>query len=162
MSTTANINLNELYFEFKALTKIIGKPTFNKLHEMFWQLKVNTAAVPCTLVGGANGYLGVLVRAAHYNTVSPGPTFVPPPMPGVLAIDPEYTKYQISMSGTQYDIDLHEHQTYILIQRSLITLVQQVVESKYTNSVRNHITGQLPAYVRLLKPHLFDTYVRIN
>ena len=62
MSTTANINLNELYFEYKVLTEITGEPTFDELHKMFQQLKANMAAVPCTLGGGANGYLA---RNAH-------------------------------------------------------------------------------------------------
>ena len=64
MSTTAHINLNELYFDYKLLTKITGEPTFIKLHKMFRQIKANTAAVPCTLGGGANGYLVMLVSAA--------------------------------------------------------------------------------------------------
>ena len=50
----------------------------------------------------------------------------------------------------------------MLIQRSLTALVQQAVQSKYTNTVRNRITGKLPADIRLLKTHLFNTYGRIN
>ena len=115
MSTTANIYLNELYFEYKVITKITGEPTFEKLYEMFRQLKANMAAVPCTLVGGANGYLGMLVSAEQYNTVAPGAPFVPPHMPGHLVIDPAYTQYQIAMAKTQYKAALSEHQTYILI-----------------------------------------------
>ena len=102
MSTTANINLNELYFEYKVLTKIIGQPTFDKLHKMFQQLQANTAAVPCTMGGGSNGYLVMLVCAAQYNTVAPGAPFMPPPRPGALVIDPAYTQYQIAMAKTQY------------------------------------------------------------
>ena len=128
MSMTANINLNELYFEYKVLTKIIGEPTFDKLHEMFWQLKANTAAVPCNLGGGKIGYLGMLVSAAQYNTVSPDAPFVPPHMPGHLVIDTAYTQYQISMAKTQYKAALREHQTYILMQWKLIALVQQAVK----------------------------------
>ena len=100
MSTTEDINLNELYFEYKVLTKITGEPTFDKLHKMFQQLKENTAAVPCTLVGGANGYLRMLVSVAQYNTVAPGAPFVPLPMLGHLFIDPYYTPYQIPMEKT--------------------------------------------------------------
>ena len=48
------------------------------------------------------------------------------------------------------------------MQRSLIALVRQEVQYKYMNTVRNRITGQLPAYIRLLKTHMFDTYGRIN
>ena len=99
---------------------------------------------------------------AQYNTVSPGAQFVPPPMPVALIIDPAYTQYQITMTKTQYEAALREHQTYILMQISLIALVQQAVQSKYTNAVRNRITGKLPADIRLLKTHMFDTYGRIN
>ena len=91
ISTTVNINLNELYFKYKILKKITGEPTFDKLHEMFRQFKSNTAEVPCTLDGGANRYLGMLVSAVQYNTVAHGEPFVPPPMPGHLVIDPAYT-----------------------------------------------------------------------
>ena len=142
---TANINLNELYFEYKVLKKIMGEPTFNKSHEMFWQLKANIAAVPCTLGGGANGYLGMLVSATQYNIVSPGTPFVPTHMPGALVIDTAYTQYQIAIYKTQYETSLCEHKKYILMQRSLIALAQQAVEYKYTNAIRNRITGQLPA-----------------
>ena len=66
------------------------------------------------------------------------------------------------MAEMQYKAALHEHQTYVLMQRSLIALVQNAIQSKYINAVRNRITGQLPAYIWLLKIHLFDTYGRIN
>ena len=159
---TSNINLNELYFEYKVLTKIIGEPTFDKLHVLFRELKSNTAAVPCTLAGGANGYLGMLVSAAQYETVAPGTPFIPPPQPGPLIIDPTDTQYQIMIAKTQHETALREHQTYVLLQRSLIALVQEAIESKYTNAIRNRITGQLPGDIRLLKDHLFSTYGKIN
>ena len=43
-----------------------------------------------------------------------------------------------------------------------MSLVQQAVKKKYTNVVRNLITGKLPAYIWLLKNHLIDTYGKIN
>ena len=118
------------------------------------------AAVPCTLGVGENGYLGMLLSAAQFNTVAPGTLFVPPPMPGALVIDPAYTQYQIAMSKTQYEAALRDHKKYILMQRSLSALAQQAVQSNYTNAAQNRITGQLPAEIRLLKTHLFNTYGR--
>ena len=106
----SNINLNELYFEYKVLTKIIGEPTFDKLHVILRELKANTAAVPCTLAGGANGYLGMLVSAAQYQTVAPGTPFMRPPQPGALVIDPTDTQYQIMIAKTQYETALRKHQ----------------------------------------------------
>ena len=61
--STSSINLKDLYFKYKVLTEIIDEPDFEKLHVLFRELKANTAAVPCTLGGGANGYLGMLVSA---------------------------------------------------------------------------------------------------
>ena len=123
MSMAANINLKELYFEYKVLLKITVEPTFDKLHKMFQQLKSNTEKFPCTMGGGANRYLWMLISDAQYNTVAPGAQFVPPPMQDALVIYPAYTQYQIAMAETQYEAALSEHQTYILIQRSLIALL---------------------------------------
>ena len=66
------------------------------------------------------------------------------------------------MAKTQYEQALREHQTYILLQRSLIALVQKSIDNKYTNAIRNRITGQLPADIRLIKNHLFDNYGKIS
>ena len=57
-TNASNINLKDLYFEYKLLPRIVGEPTFGSFHEMLKQLKANAAAVPCMLWGGANGYLG--------------------------------------------------------------------------------------------------------
>ena len=146
-----------MYLDYKVLTKIISEPTFDKLHKMFQKLKANMTAVLCTLGGGANGYLGMLVSAEQYSTVAPGAPFVPLSMPGHLVIDPDYTQYQIAMDKTPYEAALREHQMYILTQRSLIALVKNTVQLKYTNAVRNRITEQLPANIWLLKIQLFDT-----
>ena len=160
--STSNINLNELYFEYKVLPRIVGEPTFNHLHEILKQLKANTCAVPCTLGGGANGYLGMLVTPLKYATIAPGTPFVAPQMPGALLINPTDTQYQIAITKTLYDTALREHQTYILMQRALISLIQKCIDPKYTNAVRNRTTGQLPADIRLIMTHLFTTYGKIT
>ena len=159
---TSNINLKELYFEYKVLTKIIGEPDFEKLHGLFRELKANAAAVPCTLGGGANGYLGMLVTATQYTTISPTEPFTAPVMPAALILDPGFTQYQIALAKSLYDTALREYQMYILMQRSLISLVQEAVDSKYTYALRNRLTGQLPGDIRLVTNHLFNTYGKIN
>ena len=93
--------------------KITGEPNFDKWQKNFQKLKANTVAVLCTIGGGANGYLGIIVSAAQYNTVATGAPFVPPPMPGALVIDPAYTQYQIAMAKTKYKADLREDQPCI-------------------------------------------------
>ena len=120
---TSNISLNNLYFEYKLLTKIVGEPNFDKLHVLFRELKADTVAVPCTLAKGSKGYLGMMVTAANYAKVVPGTTFVPPNVPGPLFIMEGNTQYQIMMAKTVYETALREQHTYILLQRSLIALV---------------------------------------
>ena len=67
---------------------------------LFQELKASTAVVPCTLAGGANGYLGMLVSADQYNTVALGTPFVPPVAPRALIINPTATQYQIMIAKT--------------------------------------------------------------
>ena len=68
---TSNINLNKLYYEYKLLKKIVGEPTFEKSHVLFRELKANATTIPYTLVGGANGHLGMIVSAAQCETMVP-------------------------------------------------------------------------------------------
>ena len=50
----ANTNYVSTYFEYTALTKIHGKPTYKTLRELKNQLKANASAVTSDLGGGAN------------------------------------------------------------------------------------------------------------
>ena len=99
---TSNINLNDLYYEHKVLTKVCGETNFDALHVMLCELKANTAAVLCTLGGGANEYLCMLVSTLQYKTVAPGTLFVPPGVPRYLVVSPEDIQYQIMMAETVY------------------------------------------------------------
>ena len=85
---TSNINLNNLYYERKVLTKIYGEPNLDRLHVLFRKLTAHTVVVPCTLGRGANGYSGMLVSVPHYETVAPGTPFVPSGAPCRLLINP--------------------------------------------------------------------------
>ena len=106
--TTANVNLKDLYFEYKVLTKLIGEPNFENLHVLFRELKANTATVPCTLDGGSNGYLGMLVSTTQYATIFPTTSFKLLLIPTTLVIDPAATQYQISIAKSLYDTSLRE------------------------------------------------------
>lgn len=103
----------------------------------------------------------MLVYPVSYNMAAPGTPFVPPPMPGVLVINPGDAQYQITMARTQYNMALKEHQMYILLQHVLILLLQKSVDSKYTHAVHNHVTGQLPGDIKILRDHLLSTYGKV-
>ena len=51
MSSTANMNFREIYFEHKDMMHIVGKPTFGPLQAMLLQLKSNASSVPWNFRG---------------------------------------------------------------------------------------------------------------
>ena len=61
MSTTSSTNFRDLYFEHKALTQIIGEPTFSTLYLMILQLKASASSVSSTLGSGQHNYIGVIL-----------------------------------------------------------------------------------------------------
>ena len=79
-------DFKELFFEHKIVPKIEGEPSFTQLHKLNQILKANACSVPCTLGGGANGYIGMIVSDATYASLKSGTPFITPVHPGILAI----------------------------------------------------------------------------
>ena len=55
-----------------------------------------------------------------------------------------------------------KNQTYQLVQRALVQQVLEEIETKYLNSMRNCVIGQVPAEIRTLVLHLFWMYGKIT
>ena len=90
MTTTIN-KVNDFLEAF--LNKIIkhtGRPDYEILNNIKTALKRNFATVPCTLRGGAHGYLGTILTAAEYATATPinTPPFADAIFPGDAAVIP--------------------------------------------------------------------------
>ena len=83
MSSCA-LDVKELYFEHKVFTRIVGESTFDTLQKMLLQIKTNASSVPCTLDGGAQGFVGVVLSPTTYATLDPMTLFVAPTPPGIL------------------------------------------------------------------------------
>ena len=122
---------------------------------MLKQLKANKTSVPCTVGGGTNGYLAMLISATMYTTVAPGIPFVPPLMLAALVIWATDIQYQIVIVKTQYDRAMSEHQTYILMQKALNTIAsQQESATLYTAALVKHLLNYCSTY-----PEAVLTYV---
>ena len=155
-------DLKELFFEFKILDKISGEPDFPRLHALLRCSKANTCSVPCTLGGGANGYVGMLVSAVAYEALAPGTPFIAPVHPGQMPALPGGTQYQIALMKTQHEEAIRVYTEYILMQRALIQQVVLAIEAKYLSALRNRITGQLPPDIRETYLYLFHIYGKIK
>ena len=161
MSSTPT-HYRDLYFEHKNLTRISGEPTFASLHKMLLELKANAVSVPSTLGGGAHGFIGVILSGPTYATLAPMTPFVIPVHPGPLRVVHGATQYEIALAKTMHEESTQTFQTYQLVQRALVQQVLEAIETKYLSSIRNRVTGQVPAEIRALVLHLFRIYGKIT
>ena len=124
---TSNTDFKELYFEHKDMPRIVGEPSFTTLHDMLRRLKANASSVPCTLGGGAHGYVGTLLSPTAYASLS-HTAFQAPTHPGGLNIPHGSTQYEIAHIKQTYQDNLAIFQDYCLMQRALIRQVCQAVD----------------------------------
>ena len=90
MTTTIN-KVDEFLEAFpNKILKHTGQPDYKILNNIKTTLKRNFATVPCTLGGGAHGYLGTILTAAEYAAATPvnTPPFLDPIFPGDAAVLP--------------------------------------------------------------------------
>ena len=80
------------------LVKHTGRPDYEVLNNIKTALKRNFATVPCTLGGGAHGYLGAVLTAAEYAASTPQntPPFIDPPFPGASTL-------QVKLNGSMWE-----------------------------------------------------------
>ena len=57
-------------FPIKAITNIIGDPTYKSIKELRKALYANAAAISKTLGGWNNGHVGILVNTSVYTNVA--------------------------------------------------------------------------------------------
>ena len=158
---TSNTDFKELYFEHKDMPRIIGEPSFTSLHDLLRRLKANASSVPCTLGGGAHGYVGTLLSPQAYASLS-NTAFNPPNHPGSLVIPMGSTQYEIAHLKQAHEDNLSTFQNYTLMQRALIGQLCQAVDPQYTAALRNRITGQIPNNCRDILLYLFRVYGKVT
>ena len=80
-----NINYKDTLFERANLTPICGEPTFETLHKLRNEIKLNSKAVYSNLGGGEHGHIGLVLTDVQYSLITPTP-LVYPTHPGHLII----------------------------------------------------------------------------
>ena len=91
MSYSQIPDYKERYFEYKQLTKIIGRPRIDNILAVYKQLKRNAQRVPTTLGGGQHGYLALVLSATAYATIPGATNFLRPTDPGPFVLTPNPT-----------------------------------------------------------------------
>lgn len=161
LTATTNTNFKETYFVHPSLTKIQGEPTYRTLSILYQEIKANAASVPSNLGGGAFGYLGLVLSKAQYALLSDVP-FVRPVHPGALVIPPNSTGPQTATLQQTYDDNVKIHRECQAIDKVLLQLSIEAIESQYLQAIRNRQTGQYATTIRELIQYLFTTFGRIT
>ena len=117
---TSNTDFRELYFEHKDMPRIMGEPSFTSLHDLLRRLKLNASSVPCSLGGGAHGYVGTLLSPTAYASLSMT-ALQEPTHPGTLSIPHGSTQFEIAHIKQTHEDNLSTFQDYTLMQRALIS-----------------------------------------
>ena len=87
---TSTVNYRDIHFELANLTPIRGEPTFETVHKLWNEIKVNARSVYSHLGIGTHGHLGLVLAAAKYSDVS-NTVLTRTAHPGLLVIPPAAT-----------------------------------------------------------------------
>ena len=107
-----------------------------------------------------HGYMGIILSVPTYTTLSPTTSFNVPVHPGTLTVDAGATQYEIALAKTKHEDAIQNFQSYQLVQRALIQQVLEAAKSRYLNSLRNRIIGQVSSDIRNLILYPFSVYER--
>lgn len=150
-------------FPNPSLPKIEGLPTYECLKEIRTLLKENATSIPCTLGGGDNGYLGMVVNAAVYTTIVPHDPFTIPAQPTTIPIiPPNATAAATGQLVREHSEQLRIWSEYTNVHNAMKKQLQQAVPSTYLRAIRNIHAGFSNISLREMLAHLLTSYGRIT
>jgi hypothetical protein len=161
MSSIPSVNYRETFFPKPDLTRIIGIPTYEALHQMQLELKTNALSVHSNLGGAQHGHLGLLMTAAQYALVSDTP-YERPEHPGVLHIPHNATRVASDALKHTYDENLRVFHEVRGVEQALIQQIVTAVEEQYIIAMKNRDTGQFTGDIRQIFTYLQNTYGKIS
>jgi hypothetical protein len=145
------------------IPKIQGAPDFSSLSELKQLLGANAAEKDTTLGGSANGYLGLILTAAQYNTIAPGTPFVTPIFPGNQPIIPAgATAAQIAEIVRIHTKLMRQWKECQNVDAALKKQLINSVDEIYIQSLRNRMNGYANVTARTMLDHLIQHYGRMQ
>ena len=117
--------------------------------------------MPPNLAGGGHSLIEAVISPMSYATLDQLTLFIGLTHPGTLTVPPNSTKYAIFLLKTQHNDAMRTYLLYLLVQRALIQIVIDTIESKYLTWLRNRLTGQVLNDIWDLLFQLFQVYGKI-
>lgn len=119
--------MSELPFPHQILTKIDDETNAATIKQLEREVYANLRAIPSTLGGGDNGYLGLAMPAGAY-TIRAGVPFNDPNHPGKLPIYAvRTTSHIITASNHIYDTNLATFNKFIIVHNAVKKQIMEVI-----------------------------------
>ena len=154
-------NYRETHFAYPDLTRVIGCPTYDTLHNLKNEIKANALSVHSNLGGGQHGNLGLVISPAAYTRVSNVP-YVVPIHPGELLIPEGTTRHVADHQARTHSEELRVFHEIRGIERTLFQQIVQAIDTAYLASARNRTTGQFNGTVYETLSHLIAVHGKIS
>jgi hypothetical protein len=143
----------DTYFQYKVVTKVHCKPTYESLQTLQTQIKANAASVPSTLGGGLYGHLGIILSDARYATLANNVPWISPTNPGPFAPSAQMeAAREVWHAFTQSFITYQE-----ATAKAIIAQIVEAIDLIYLEAFLNRDTGQYSSDTCLVLQHLFAT-----
>ena len=165
MTTTVNKVDNFLEAFPNKIIKHTGRLDYEILNNIKTALKRNFTTVPCTLGGGAHGYLGTILTAAEYAAATPINTllFTDPIFLGDAAvIPPNSTGPQIAAIKRQFNKALCQSTEYKNLTDTGKKFIQDGIDDMYLKGITDRNVGLANVTIREILEFLFQNYRNIT
>ena len=148
-----------LVFPTPVLTPIVGRPANSTLQVLQQQLYQNACAIPCSLGGGSNGHLGLIMTPAAYLNWPGAIAFENPASPGVLTAPPgDANILVVAELKRVYNNNLSVFPVYQSVRNALIQQIISAVDHTYIRALCDIDFGFHDVYPYELLEHLKTTY----
>ena len=142
--TLNSSNYRQTHFQIKTPTKITGEPTFDQLHTLHSQLKINAQCIHSSRGGGAHGHLGLVLSAVDYQQLTLTP-FICLVDPGdfILPTNANLTVDQIAVLRENHKSLREQFEKVDNVEAALKQFLVEALDPDYLLEIRNPITEHL-------------------
>ena len=157
-STAASPEAMMESFPNRHIPKIVGIPTYESISAVKTALAQNAVSIPTTRGGGNHGYLGMVISAPVYHTVTGGQVFNLPNNPGNIIDRNAPTAMQVRAHAET----LREWREYTNLEQALKKQLANSMDPIYLRAVRDPYVGYANRSLRELIAHLIAMYGNIT
>ena len=157
----SKVNYRKTFFLKLDLTRILGIPTHDGLHQIQIELKINGLSVYSKLGWGTPGHLVILMINTKYATLSPV-LYVGPVHPGILKIPNNSARVDPWELKIVYKENLRGFHELRGVEHALIQQVVTAVDKQYIISIKNCSTSNITGNIRQIVAYLLSAYTKIS